>query len=71
MLRAMQILWPSFLCAVVGVGLLFSMIDPDELIVFGRALEGHRLAAYGCGFFILWFLCAAAAATTLWLSRSE
>lgn len=67
MLRMMQILWPSFLMAVVGVGLLFSMLDPDELIVFGHSLAGERMAAYTCGFFILWALCASAAATSVWL----
>lgn len=70
MLRLMQILWPSFLAATAGVGMLFSMVDPDEMIVFGYHLAGHRLAAYTCGFFLLWALCAAAAATSVWLTRS-
>lgn len=71
MLRLMQILWPSFLMAALGTGLLFSMVDPDELIVFGFSLAGQRMAAYTCGFFMLWALGALAAGTTLWLSQSK
>lgn len=70
MLRMMQILWPSFLMAAVGVGLLFSMVDPDDLIVFGHSLAGERMAAYTCGFFLVWALCATAAATSVWLCCS-
>lgn len=69
MLRLMQILWPSFLAATAGVGVLFSMVDPDDMIVFGYPLAGHHLAAYTCGFLILWALCASAAATSVWLTR--
>lgn len=69
MLRIMQILWPSFLMATVGVGILFSMVDPDDLIVFGHSLAGDRMAAYTVGFLVIWLLCAVSAATTMWLGR--
>jgi len=68
MLRIMQILWPAFLMATVGVGLLFSMVDPDDLVIFGHPMAGAHLSAYGCGFLLLWALCSASAATSLWLA---
>lgn len=71
MLRIMQILWPAFLMATVGVGLLFSMVDPDELVIFGQPMAGAHMSAYGCGFLMLWALCSVSAATTLWLAGNK
>lgn len=63
----MWILWPSFIAAGMGVGILFSLIDPSELIVFGHPLHVDMLAAYSLGFFMLWAICAASSALSCFL----
>jgi hypothetical protein len=62
----MQVLWPSFLMAAVAVGVFFSMIDPQELVVVGLHLADSREAAYTVGFFLFWILFAASSGLT-WL----
>ena len=64
----MQVLWPSFLMAAVAVGVLFSMIDPQELVVVGLHLADSREAAYTVGFFLMWGMSAASSALTWMLS---
>jgi hypothetical protein len=65
----MQVLWPAFLVAVIGEGLLFSMIDPQELTIVGLHLADSREAAYTVGFFILWALFSISSGLTYWLVR--
>jgi hypothetical protein len=65
----MQVLWPSFLMAAVGVGVVFSMIDPQELVVVGLHLADSREAAYTVGFFLMWGMSAASSALTWTLSN--
>ncbi len=62
-----QILWPSFLCAAVGVGVIFTLVDPMELVVFGTHLHVSRLGIYSLGFLVLWAIAAAASAMTAFL----
>lgn len=59
---AMWILWPSFLAAGIGVGIVFTLLDPDELVVLGSQVHASRTAIYTLGFFILWAICACASA---------
>jgi hypothetical protein len=66
----MQVLWPSFLMAAVAVGLVFSMIDPQELVFVGINLADSREAAYTVGFFVFWALFAASSGLTWMLSRN-
>lgn len=66
----MQVLWPSFLMAAVAVGVVFSMIDPQELVFIGLHLADSREAAYTVGFFVFWALFAASSALTWVLSTS-
>ena len=62
----MQVLWPAFLVSVVAEGLLFSMVDPQELVMVGIHLADSRESAYTVGFFMLWGLFSLACAMT-WL----
>lgn len=66
----MQVLWPSFLMAAVGVGVFFSMIDPQELVVVGLHLADSREAAYTVGFFLFWAMLAGSSALTWVLSNT-
>jgi hypothetical protein len=61
------ILWPAFLGAAVGDGILFTFIDPETITLFGVHGDVSRPAAYTVGFFVLWFLMIGTGITTLWL----
>lgn len=67
----MQVLWPSFLMAAVSVGIVFSMIDPQELVFIGLHLADSREAAYTVGFFLFWGLFAASSALTWLLATGD
>ena len=61
----MWVLWPAFLSASVAFALVFSLIDPGELRVFGRALELSREAVYTVAFLMAWTVCALSSALTV------
>ena len=63
----MWVLWPSFIAAGIGVGILFTLVDPAELVVLGQPLHASRTAVYTLGFFILWAICAVASALSCFL----
>lgn len=63
----MWVLWPSFLAAGIGVGVIFTLVDPQELTILGQPLHGSRLAVYTLGFFVLWAICALASALSCFL----
>lgn len=65
---AMQVLWPAFLVSVVAEGLLFSMVDPHELVIVGLHLADSREATYSVGFFLLWALFSVSSGLTWWLA---
>jgi hypothetical protein len=60
-------LWPAFLVALPGTALLFSLIDPADVMVFGAPVEISRAAIYSIGFAGLWLLCWTASVLNLWL----
>jgi len=70
MLRIMWVLWPSFLVAGVAEGIFFTVIDPQELYLFGEAVHLSKIATYSIGFFGFWAVCAASSFTTCFLQRS-
>lgn len=61
----MWVLWPSFLAAGIAEVVIFSVLDPSELVVFGKHLGASREAVYSIGFFVLWAVCAISSAITL------
>jgi hypothetical protein len=65
------VLWPAFLGAAVGDGLLFTLIDPESLEVFGSPTVVSRRAAYTIGFFVFWFIIVGSSLLTLWLNESN
>lgn len=60
-LRAMAVVWPSFLLAAVLEMLVFAFVDPHD--VQGLAREN----AYTVAFFVFWACTACACAITAWL----
>jgi len=67
----MQVLWPSFLCAIVGSGFLFSMVDPANVRALYDFAGSNHLGVYTLGFLFFWLLAACASATTWWLCNSQ
>ena len=68
--RLMWIFWPGFVMAIPAVGIVFTLVDPADLHLFGAPLELSRLGAYTLGFLLFWALGSAASALTVLLQRS-
>ena len=70
MRRIMWVLWPSFVVAGIAEGVFFTVIDPQELYLFGEAVHLSKVATYSIGFFGFWVVCAASSLMTWFLQRS-
>lgn len=68
--RIIWVLWPAFIVAGIGTGVFFTAVDPEEIRVFGVALDWSRTAVYSVGFLVLWIFAAASSALTVFLQRS-
>lgn len=64
------IIWPSFLVAGIAEIVFFTIIDPQELYLFGQPVSFSRLATYSIGFFGFWAICAASSMATCFFQRS-
>lgn len=60
-------LWPAFLVALPATGLVFSAVDPRDVLLFGQETSFSRLGMYTVSFFALWLLCWLASALNLWM----
>jgi hypothetical protein len=67
--RLMWILWPSFIVGGIAEGVFFTLIDPQELYLFGEPVHWSRTAVYSVGFFLFWIVAAASSAFTCFLQR--
>lgn len=67
----MWVLWPSFIAAGLGVGMIFTLVDPTELVILGQLLHASRTAVYTLGFFILWAICTVASALSCFLQATS
>ena len=61
------VLWPAFLGAALADAVLFTLIDPETIMLFGVYSAVSRPSAYTVGFFVFWVIMIAASVTTLWL----
>ena len=68
--RLMWVLWPGFIIAIPAVGVVFTLVDPEDLHFLGNPLEVSRLGAYTLGFLFFWLLGSACSALTSLLQRS-
>lgn len=66
----MLILWPSFLMAGVASAVVFALIDPLDVSLFGYFQLG-REALYASGFFFFWVVGALSSMLTFYLLPSE
>jgi len=62
----MWVLWPAFLVGGLATAVVFSLVDPSDLSLFGRPIEASREAVYTIGFLLAWLLCALSSALTLY-----
>jgi hypothetical protein len=67
----MVVLWPSFLTACVASGLLFSLVNPEQLILLDRDIQLSNLGVYTIGFFVCWFLGIVSSSLTVFLSSNS
>lgn len=67
----MWVLWPSFIAAGMGVGIIFTLLDPAELVILGYPLQASRTAVYTLGFLILWLICTVASALSCFLQATS
>jgi hypothetical protein len=68
--RLIWILWPSFIVGGIAEGVFFTLIDPQELYLFGEPVHWSATAVYSVGFFMFWMVAAASSAFTCFLQRS-
>ena len=68
--KIFRVLWPSFLVAGIAEGVFFTVIDPQELYLFGEPVHFSRIATYSIGFFGFWVACAASSLMTWFLLLS-
>ena len=56
------ILWPSFIVGGVAETVFFTLINPQELYLFGQPVNWSPIALYSMGFFMFWGIAAASSA---------
>lgn len=64
------VLWPSFLVAGIAEIVFFTVVDPQDLYLFGQPVHFSILATYSIGFFAFWATCAASSWATCFFQRS-
>lgn len=64
-------LWPSFLISAIASLLIFTLLDPREIAIFGHDVSEDRMAFYTVAFFILWLVTAASSWLTFYLASSS
>lgn len=70
MLRALCVLWPSFLAACALEMLVFGLVDPGDLHWSVAGGPVSRQAVYAMGFFAFWAATAASSALTAMLIKT-
>ena len=68
--RLMWIAWPAFLMAAVLEFMVFAMLDPQALTLFGEPSGWSREGVYTVTFFIFWAVMMLSGALTTLLSKS-
>lgn len=66
----MVILWPSFLMAGVASAVVFALIDPLDVAIFGY-FRPSRDVLYAAGFFFFWLIAALSSLLTLLMLPSK
>jgi len=51
------VFWPAFIAAGIAETIFFTMIDPEQLYLFGQRVEWSLTATYSTGFLLFWLVC--------------
>lgn len=62
----MWILWPSFLMAGVASAVVFALVDPLDVAIFGY-IRPEREILYASGFFFFWSIAALSSLLTTYM----
>lgn len=65
----MVVAWPAFLVAGVLEMMVFAVLDPQSLTLFGHTVDWPREAIYSVTFFIFWVMLMLSSGLTLLLAR--
>lgn len=68
--RLMWIVWPAFLVAAVLEMMVFAVLDPEALSLFGEQIGWSRYAVYTVTFFVFWGMTMVSSALTTLLAMS-
>jgi len=63
----MWILWPSFLAAGVTSAVVFALVDPLDITIFGH-MQLERQVVYAAGFFLFWLMASISSALSLFMA---
>jgi hypothetical protein len=63
----MWILWPSFLMAGVASAVVFALVDPLDVAIFGH-IRPEREILYASGFFFFWLIAALSSMLTVFMT---
>jgi len=66
----MWILWPSFLMAGLESAVVFALIDPLDVSIFGY-IRPEREMLYALGFFFFWLVAALSSLLTVFMSPKD
>jgi hypothetical protein len=66
----MWILWPSFLMAGLASAVVFALIDPLDVSIFGH-IRPEREMLYAFGFFFFWLIAALSSVLTVFMSPKD
>ena len=69
--RLMYIVWPAFMMAAALEMMVFAVLDPDALSLFGTRLNWSREAVYTVTFFIFWAMMMFSSGLTTLLSMKS
>ncbi len=66
----MCVLWPAFMMAGVGSAVVFALIDPLDVAIFGY-IRPDREMLYAGGFFLFWFIASLSSLLSLYMYPRE
>jgi len=66
----MWILWPSFLMAGVASAVVFALVDPLDVAIFGY-IRPEREILYASGFFFFWSIAALSSLLTTYMAPKD
>jgi len=58
------VLWPAFIAAGIAEIVFFTVIDPQQLYLFGQPVALSAMPTYSIGFLLFWAMCAGSSLLT-------